>query len=1350
MKKLILALGCCIVLFPLASQNIIRPKIAGPNGLWVNSYNGVLFFGRTDFETQNSAMPMELRFYYNSSSNNKNYGYGNGFSLGYEKRYEVQDNGDVKIIQGDGRSDVFKKFGDEFEAPAGVFSTLTAEVNGYLVTEKTGEKFYFSDPMHKKITALEDRTGNRTDLTYQNNLLTQIKDAVGHTINLEYTDTLMTKATSTFLNGSFSYQYDAKGRLRKITDAMGYTTLYDYDKENRLDEITDANGNKTNISYNNAGMASRLTTAVSDKSIRYDGDKTVFIDYTEPANQYSYYRWDERGRVVEKVGLCCGSQATLEYDEDDNVIKRTDANGGISTYTYDDKGNLLSATDPMGYMERYTYEPSFNQVLTYQDKNGNLYSFDYDSKGNVIGIDGPEGFSNRFTYNERGWRITDTDANGNVTRTNYNSDGTIDAVLDATGYTKSFKYDISGNILSATDGRGNTTLYSYDANNCFTSKKDALGNLTYFSYDKIGKVVRIKNPANHIYGYTYDPLGHILSRMDAGGNVTKFEYDGKGNVITVIDPLNRITRMTYNERNKILSYTNPAGEITTYDYDREGNLIAILMPNGNYIIFDYDLNNNLITVQDNMGLIGNFTYDGNSNLLTATDGLERTVRYIYDGLNRCKSESLPSGSTTDYIYDGNSNLISITDALGRVAHYTYSALNQQLSYIDPLNAKTCFEYDPNGNLIKVIDARNNPTTWTYDALNRNTQITFANGSSLRYDFDKIGNVINSYDRAGNITKSTYDVLGRLLRKEYADSSVDSFTYDAVGNMLTANNNNAQVSFSYDLAGRLVSETLNGKTTTYGYDVAKGILAYEYPSGLKIEKHLNSRDLIAVMMQNGAEVVKMDYNSAGQKTEQTYANGITTRFEYNENGWLSRIVDDARILDLSMTYDAIGNITQRKDGIDSSQSEDYGYDAISQVISFKRGSELECTYEFDLLGNRIRTEENGIMTDYTANNVNSYTEISGGMTFTPQYDGNGNLLNDDKNTYVYDLNNRMVSANNEAISFKYDALGRRISKSNTLYYYAGDQMVEENTAGVISSYLYGNDIDEILQMKTSNDIFYYHTNHLGSTMALTTDSGGIQERVQYDVYGKSSIFDIEGNSIVKSTVGNTILFSGREYEPDLGIYYFRARTQHPYLGRFLQHDPLMYVDGLNDLSYVGNMSVLYIDPFGFARRGRAPLQAIENLAKNIGGGIGSGFDRLIGTDHVFHDVGEIIGDALWGDYTRQLAKDLRDATNNGFFDWLNWGIYHEQWFCEDRTQGMGYGDKGAMPGYKEDPERYKMLDEDYPDYLLNEAVSRYHPDQFGDYVLARPIDIFHGFRKTRNCQVWAETILRDIKQNSNKK
>lgn len=1180
MKKIILMLLCSVGFLSVEAQNIIRPKIAGPNSLWVNSYNGVLFFGQTDIETQNTQSSMMLRFYYNSSANAKNYGYGLGFSLGYEMRYTVDAEGNVTIEQGDGRTDTYTRFGNEFEAPAGVFSKLELKEGGnYLLTATTGEKYYFNDAVYGKLSYLEDRNGNRTTLTYQDSLLTQIQDAVGHTITLAYTNGMLSKASATFLNGSITYTYDAKKRLTKRTDAMGQTTVYDYDKENRLDEITDANGHKTNIFYNVSGMVSRMKTEVSDKSIRYDGDKTVFIDYTEPQNQYSYYRWDDKGRVIEKVGLCCGIQSTLEYDEDDNVIKRIDANGNATTYTYDDRGNMLSLTDALGNTERYTYSTDFNQVTSFSDKNGNNYRFTYDSKGNLTALDGPLGFNNSFTYNEKGWPVTTTDANGNVTRTTYNADGTTATVMDAAGYTTRYASDQCGNITALTDGRNNTTSYAYDKNNQITSQTDALGNTTTVSYDKVGNIVRVKNAKNQIRAYTYDALGNVLTQTDPQGGVYTYTYDGKGNVLSVKDPMGIVQSFTWNEKNKMLTQTNGEGETTSYDYDAKGNLTAVFQPNGNVLNYFYDRLDRIEEMSDNMGVIAKYTYDGNGNQLTVTDGLDRTMTYTYDALNRRTSEALPSGATTSYAYDNNSNLLTVTDAKGNATTYTYSSLNQQLTHTDALNAKTQFEYDANGNLTKAIDAKGNATTYAYDALNQNTVITFANGASLQYGYDELGNVVTSKDRAGHEFKYAYNPLGNLLTKTYPDGTTDKYTYDAISRILSAVNKDATVTFTYDKAGRLLNETLNGKVTAYSYDVAAGKRTLTYPSGMKVVEQLNARDLITSILQNGDEVVTMAYNVAGQKTQQTYANGITTEYGYNENGWLSEIKDDHDILNLQMIYDAIGNMTERKDMLNADRTESYGYDVISQLTSFKRGTTVDKSYEFDLLGNRIKVLENGIATNYTSNNVNAYTSITGGLNFTPQYDDNGNMLNDNKHYYVYDFNNKLVSVDQAVGTYKYDALGRRIAKNNTLFYYVGAQMVEEMIDGATISYLYGNEIDETLQMKTEDKLYYFHTNHLGSTMGISNNNGSLIEKVDYDVYGIPIFIGVNGNIYNQSTIDNTILFTGREYDIKSGMYHFRMRSCHPLIGRFAEKDLLMYIDGMNDYFYVCNNSTNYVDPYG---------------------------------------------------------------------------------------------------------------------------------------------------------------------------
>ena len=79
----------------------------------------------------------------------------------------------------------------------------------------------------------------------------------------------------------------------------------------------------------------------------------------------------------------------------------------------------------------------------------------------------------------------------------------------------------------------------------------------------------------------------------------------------------------------------------------------------------------------------------------------------------------------------------------------------------------------------------------------------------------------------------------------------------------------------------------------------------------------------------------------------------------------------------------------------------------------------------------------------------------------------------------------------------------------------------------------------------------------------------------------TFLNANGEILEVSSIGNNILFTGREYNAETGDYYFRARSMHPMVGRFMQKDPLMYVDGMNDLIFCLNNSISNIDPLGFA-------------------------------------------------------------------------------------------------------------------------------------------------------------------------
>jgi len=75
-----------------------------------------------------------------------------------------------------------------------------------------------------------------------------------------------------------------------------------------------------------------------------------------------------------------------------------------------------------------------------------------------------------------------------------------------------------------------------------------------------------------------------------------------------------------------------------------------------------------------------------------------------------------------------------------------------------------------------------------------------------------------------------------------------------------------------------------------------------------------------------------------------------------------------------------------------------------------------------------------------------------------------------------------------------------------------------------------------------------------------------------------------DSFTGSLYGNDRLYTGREYDSEIGLYYYRARYYDAETGRFISRDPIGYADDVNLYGYVGNSPVNYVDPLGLAMRG----------------------------------------------------------------------------------------------------------------------------------------------------------------------
>ena len=285
--------------------------------------------------------------------------------------------------------------------------------------------------------------------------------------------------------------------------------------------------------------------------------------------------------------------------------------------------------------------------------------------------------------------------------------------------------------------------------------------------------------------------------------------------------------------------------------------------------------------------------------------------------------------------------------------------------------------------------------------------------------------------------------------------------------------------------------------------------------------------------------------------------------------------------------------------------------ISQMLRVyqEAGSYIE-EYRYDEAGNRTLTTVTLIRSESRASVYypNSDRLMSNGK-YAFDYDAAGNLVKKGNNytingnqvtftttgtgveywEYTYDLLNRLISVTKNGTivaEYGYDPGGVRVVKKvyqngvNTdriHYVFEGTEPIFEKriSDSRVRSYIYALGrylarVDGVIG-DTQAKVYYYHADYAGSIKAVTDQAGRIVYNADYLPFGtqisKSGDFDeLRG-------------FTGKEYDPDIGLYYFNARWYDPELGRFISEDPAADPNNCNLYSYCGNNPIMRADPTG---------------------------------------------------------------------------------------------------------------------------------------------------------------------------
>ena len=206
------------------------------------------------------------------------------------------------------------------------------------------------------------------------------------------------------------------------------------------------------------------------------------------------------------------------------------------------------------------------------------------------------------------------------------------------------------------------------------------------------------------------------------------------------------------------------------------------------------------------------------------------------------------------------------------------------------------------------------------------------------------------------------------------------------------------------------------------------------------------------------------------------------------------------------------------------------------------------------------------------------------------DANGNTVSDASGkSYTWDFENRLTQAivpgtNGGTTTFKYDPFGRRIQKSGPLgttnYLYDGDweNVIEEvdSTGTVVARYAQEESgLDLPLSEFRSGAASYYQQDGVNSVTSLSNPGGALANTYTYDAFGK--------RTASTGTLTNPFQYTAREFDPETGIYEYRARYYDQNLGRFLSEDPVGFTNGTYNLyDYVSGDPVDFNDPSGNKR------------------------------------------------------------------------------------------------------------------------------------------------------------------------
>lgn len=1031
-----------------------------------------------------------------------------------------------------------------YTPPAG--STLSLSPTGpggsYFLRERLGNEIFFDS--NRRAASITDVDGLAMKFYYHaNGTLNYVEDHAARRFTFGYNGTRIATVT------------DSTGPARQVS--------FGYDVDWNLITATDPERKITRFDYAVAGdPGNTLATEHRMVRLRNHDDEVV------TQNVYG-----SLGRV-ERQFLHGDTNKTFRLYYTGAVNYEVNPAGGITAYFYDERGRAAGQRDANGNTTRLGYD-AYDRVMASTSATGEITGYAYDGKSNLTRIDHPR--------------------SGGSTIMDYDSLNRLDLLTDPHNVQTDYVYFTSGQhagkdrpqSVIAAKGRvdESTTTYSYIS-----------------SGRAVGRVATVKDGDGLTTDTTYDANGHPDVTTAPGGFTTNENYSARGNLDAVIDANGRTTAFAYNLRRQVTAtvYDQGGADTGTEDraFDNQARLQTSTAPahNGGQRVaqtFTYNPTDKVRLEMLAGVTVADHTYDGRDWEANVKDAALRQTTFVRKASGALEQTQLPGGRNTTFGYDGDHRLTSSikpgADSGNRTNGYAYdtdASGYPRTIFTDGDGLARISTFDRLGRLRFLQDKRLHTFEFRYDALGRKTQVIAPGRPAVVTNHTHDGRVVSETEPSGDSATFTYHpTTGRLQGITYQQagggaSTVNYTSYDKNGNLLALDENGAgNIGRTYDNLGRVKSCTGPDGTIGYRYYPNGKLAKLIYPGGDETSGH-----------------VEYTYEASGrlyQVLDRLGGAVRTSTYTWRTDGRLESVTRPNNTV-RRIGYDAAGRpvfISERTGGGTPVLSYAIGYYPSDELSSLKATPSAALS----ALAPATMTYDDADRL-LTFHGTSVAQDADGNMTYGPL------PLTGAAGTYTYDSRNRLTGAG--GLTYSYDAQGNRIgiggSETTSLLVDPAGALPKALVRvknGVTTRYVYGAGL--LYEVSASNAATYYHYDQSGNTAALTNQSGGVVERVEYSPYGtiryRQSNFD------------TPFLFGGffGVMTDSNGLIAMRARYYHPLTMRFLTSDPAR--DGWNWYAYAGGNPLSFADPSGFGAS--SVLDAIQTGLSFLGfvPGFGAFFD-----------------------------------------------------------------------------------------------------------------------------------------------